>query len=159
MTTQPCPSRTDNRDVVGQQQMHATDQSWRSEYALWLREFKLWRDELEFTRNHLCDVPSSLDTHAKQLETHGASLALYGQAALEHEHAIAEYERGRSDANLAVLACAHLAVVERGVRLRDVHEQLKRLHHTITARCSLLNGNPAETCRLTQVCKARRNQK
>jgi hypothetical protein len=51
---------------------------------------------------------------------------------------LAEYERGGSDAKLVELARAHQAEIEHHSHLRGLHEQLKRLHHTIVSRCSLL---------------------
>ena len=139
-------------DIVG------TQECWRNEYALWNHEFNLWQDELRLIRDNLCDVPTPIETYAKQLTKHSASLALYGQEALEREHATAESERYGSDGRLAMRACAHQAEVEHRAHLRDVHEQLKRLHHAIIARCSLLNAIPANGCRSKQACQARRIQ-
>ena len=51
---------------------------------------------------------------------------------------MAEYERGGSGEKLAELAQAHRTEIEHHAHLRGLHEQLKRLHHTIVARCSLL---------------------
>ncbi len=123
---------------VGHQQMHAVHECWRNENALWHEELKLWQDELKKTRENLAQVLAGLDAHAKKLEKHGASLTLYSQQSLEHEHALAEYERVGNAANLEQLDNAHQGEVQHHARARDVHEQLKRLHHTIVARCSLL---------------------
>ena len=138
MNNLTCQTSNSKLGPVGHQQMHAVHECWRNENALWHEELKLWQDELKQTRRNLAEVLAGLDAHAQKLEKHGASLTLYSQESLEHEHALAEFERGGSPAKLAELDGAHQAEVQHHAHVRDIHEQLKRLHHTIVARCSLL---------------------
>jgi chromosome segregation ATPase len=148
MKSKICQCSTPKLGSVGPEQMHVVNEGWRNEYALWHEELKVWQEELKQARENLAKVLESLETHAKKLEKHGASLTIYGQEALEHEHARAEYQRGGSGVKLAALAASHQTDVEHHSHLREIHEQVKRLHHAVVARCSLL----LKTCSDDRAC-------
>ncbi len=125
--------------VADHQAMHAAHACWQNDNALWHEELKLWQDELAETRRELADVSAAIERHAKKLVEHGAALTLYGQEAPVHDHALAEFERGSSGQALPELAGKHQEAEQQHAAIRSVHEQLKRRHHRLVARCSLVH--------------------
>ena len=124
--------------VVNHAQMHEQHCEMRSEDDLWRLEIASWQRELENAMTGLKTPEAALKAHEKSLEIHAATIRAYEGDAAEHEHALAAFERGGSGGELVDMARGHSEELACHESRRQVHERIKRHHHTTMAQWNLL---------------------
>jgi hypothetical protein len=119
--------------------MHHEHRQWLSENDLWRCDIGSWQEELRRAVVGLKEIEAALKEHETALQTHAAAIRLREQELATHEHALAEYERGEAGAELLGLARTHKAEAAKHAQQRDAHERIKRHHHEVIAKMSLLH--------------------
>ena len=128
--------------------MHGQHRQFLAEHALWHDEIKLWQDELKRLLDEMSSVKQRLRGHQDAIRQHAAAARLYEQSLQRQAQDLANYERGRPTVAASELSTRHRGVEANHRRQRDVHEQLKRSHHTLIAHWNLLVKALAETAPL-----------
>jgi hypothetical protein len=125
-------------NAASQAQMHREHKDWQSENALWRDQLREWEQQTAKATEELEFVRSVLVKHLESLERHAAAVRLYEQKSMEHEHEIATAVAGNSPEIPTRTDGKHFdeAADHHQVRLR--HEALKRRHHELISRFSLL---------------------
>ncbi len=142
--------------------MHREHQCWEKDISLWRDDLRVWQQELARAQGELKPLEKALEEHADVLRKHASSLRLEEESVGSHEHEIAEYEKGGEGDALFEMARKHSEEGVDHARHREVHEQLKRRHHTVIAHLNLLfkalgesqEGTPAPAKKPT-VCGSR----
>jgi hypothetical protein len=116
------------------QDLHADHRLWLSDLSLWQDDLREWRDELGRALDDLREAEAALRAHAQGLDQHGVAMDQEAEGIRQHECGIALTER----AGAGLTAGPHEAQAARHPQRRDAHERLKRYHHTLIARVSLL---------------------
>jgi hypothetical protein len=119
--------------------MHQDHKQWLSDNDMWRCDISVWQEEFKKAAADLKQIEAAVKEHEKALQVHAAAIRLREQELAAHEHALAEYERGETGAELIVLAKAHDKEAAKHVQQRDAHERIKRHHHDVIAKVSLLN--------------------
>ena len=118
--------------------MHREHRQWLSEDELWRGDIASWQNELKTALTDLAQVEKALREHERALEVHAAAIRCYEQDAAAHEHLLAEYEQGETGEKLIALVHAHQKGADKHAQQRAVHERIKKHHHMVIARCTLL---------------------
>jgi hypothetical protein len=118
--------------------MHGEHQCWEKDISLWRDDLRVWQQELSRAQGELKQLERALEEHANVLRKHASSLRLEEESIGPHEHEIAEYEKGGEGDALFEMARKHSEEGVDHARHREVHEQLKRRHHTVIAHLNLL---------------------
>jgi hypothetical protein len=118
-----------------QLRMHQDHRQWQSENAFWRDQIREWQQQTAKAVGDVAVIRSALAEHERMLEKHAAAVRLYEQQSAQHECRLAETPQeatsGLSASEHGCEACQHFEVRER-------HENLKQLHHTLMARWALL---------------------
>ena len=118
--------------------MHGEHRFWESEINFWRDDLRAWQHELIKAQGQIKQLERALEEHAQALREHGAAIRLQEQTFCEHEHALAEYEKGSQGDELFELARQHRTEANQHAHHRAAHEQLKRRHHAVIARWTVL---------------------
>lgn len=124
--------------VLSHLEMHTDHKQWTSKETLWEDEARIWLDEIDTALAEAKKLESTLCEHRKALEAHVETLHSMRQNRTPHERALAEFEEGGQGENLIAMASAHEHEAERHYQLYQVHERVKRHHHTAVAYWRLL---------------------
>jgi hypothetical protein len=121
-------------------EMHSDHRQWHSENSMWKDDLAVWLREIDMVLGGLKKLEASLQKHRLSLQLRGEAIKTEERVMEEHEHAMAQFERGKSIEELDLLSFAkgHRKRADNHSRLRFIHEQLKKRHHTLIAHCSLL---------------------
>jgi hypothetical protein len=120
--------------------MHNEHQHWLSDNAFWRDEVAVWQRELDDARQGLLRLEGVLRDHRSSLHDHLDTIAAEEHARQELQRTLAELGKGRSPEELEelLLAMNHKRNTGGHAQQRDVHEKLKKRHHTVMAHWSLL---------------------
>lgn len=118
--------------------MHQEHREWTSEDALWYDQLREWEAETDAAIGDLAKLEQTLRTHAGLLRTHAAAVRLYEQAPAEHEHELAEASRKGTCNSGCCSAKKHERESAEHTTQRRKHEEVKRVHHALMARWTLL---------------------
>lgn len=142
--------------------MHGEHQCWEKDISLWRDDLCVWQQELARAQGEWKQLEKALEVHADLLRKHASSLRLEEESLGPHEHEIAEYEKGGEGDALFEMARKHSEEGVDHARHREVHEQLKRRHHTVIAHLNLLSKALGESpewtptpAQETTVCESR----
>jgi len=116
--------------------MHRDHQDWQSENALWRDQLREWERQTAQATADLELIHAALAKHEESLQRHAAAVRLYEQKSLEHEHRMAAAAAAPGTSAPGDVAHGEEIADHHQVRLR--HEALKRRHHELMARLSLL---------------------
>jgi hypothetical protein len=119
-------------DTVNQD-LHADHRAWLADLSLWQDEVAEWRAELGRALDDLRRAEEALRAHAQGIDRHQVELVQEEEAIRQHECGIAIVERAGG-----LEAGPHETQATRHPVRRQAHERLKRYHHTVLARVSLL---------------------
>ena len=114
------------------QDLHADHRVWLADLSLWQDDMAEWRAELGKALENLREAESALRAHAQGLDEHQVELDREEEAIRQHECGIALAGRAGLDAT------PHDSQAARHPQRRAAHERLKKYHHTVLARVSLL---------------------
>jgi hypothetical protein len=117
--------------------LHAEHRDWETDISLWKDELETWLKELSRASGNLRRAERALESHAQALDRHTLDLLTEEQAVRRHERAMAQ-EAGGGREGLVLPPGDHTAESERHHKMRDAHERLKKYHHAILARLSVL---------------------
>lgn len=115
--------------------MHRDHRAWNADNEFWREEIRLWQQETTEAAADLERVTKALAEHEQKLERHASAVRLYGQEAAQHEHELTRAAQAVKGADV-VGHHEDEAVAHR--RMREVHESLKKTHHMLLARLSML---------------------
>lgn len=118
--------------------MHADHRRWADDLTMWQDDLVAWQHELVKVTGDLDRARTALAEHGQVLEGHALQLRNQQDFLREHEEALADYERGGEPPEVVGLAATHDEQAQWHPHLRGIHERLKRYHHAIAARASLL---------------------
>jgi hypothetical protein len=118
--------------------MHCEHKQQRNELALWQEYLGHWQGELEAAIGDLDRLRKSLQCHETALKEHGAALGRQREQIDKHEHALAEWERGGTEPGLISQAKEHQNETKHHRELREIHERIKKHHHTLLGNWRLL---------------------
>jgi len=121
-----------------QLEMHADHQYWLSDHAMWRDNIELWQNEVRQALEELKQVERALRDHAQAIQEHTALIARQEQAVRAHEASMAHYAEEGIGEELAPMRQPHHEQAARYERLREAHEYLKRHHHMMLAKMSLM---------------------
>ncbi|MCE9607015.1 MAG: hypothetical protein K8U03_19185 [Planctomycetia bacterium] len=116
--------------------MHNDHREWKSENALWHDQLREWEAEIAEAIGDVAKVEQALHAHESRLRTHAAAIRLYEQGPAEHE--LAELVQEGASMAACCTANKHKNESLKQTEQRQVHEALKRTHHALMARWSLL---------------------
>lgn len=119
-------------------QMHGDHKHWLSESALWQDEITVWHDEVQRALGEVNHLAKALRDHAAALNDHGKGIAGHDDTVRSHEGALAGWEKGAPGGELVSLATAHDKEAEQRAALRQVHQRVRKFHHTLLAQWNLL---------------------
>lgn len=118
--------------------MHHDHGEWKSENALWHDQLREWEAEIAAAIDATAKVKQALEAHQRSLRTHAAAIRLHEQAPAAHEHRLVEFV----NQGVGFAACCtepmHCKEALTHTEQRTVHETMKREHHALMARWSLL---------------------
>lgn len=120
------------------EKMHADHRQWAEALSQWEDDLAIWHRELIEAGEALRQVGAILDAHAAGLGSHTRLLHREDEAVEDHEHLIACVARHQADHDRIAQAGGHDAEAVRYRRLLDTHERLKKYHHTLMAKVSVL---------------------
>ncbi len=123
--------------------MHRDHREWESENALWRDQLREWQRENEQAVAELNRAQQVFRNHERTLETHAAGIRLFGQACAEHEHDLAA--KAQAETPQACGMCGHEQEAIDHRREREIHERIKRRHHTLMAQLAMLMRSLTET--------------
>ena len=118
--------------------MHADHRQWAEALSQWKDDLAIWHRELIRAGEELRQAGAALDAHAAGLDAHARLLNREDAEVEDHEHLIACVERGQAGHDRIGEAGGHEAEAARFRRLQDAHERLKRYHHELMAKVSVL---------------------
>ena len=124
--------------------MHADHRVWAMSLSQWQDDLALWHQELIRAGEELRKAGAILDAHASGLDAHARLLRRETEEVEDHEHLMACVARHQADHDRVAQAGGHDAEATRYTRLRDAHERLKRYHHQLMAKVSVLAKAVAE---------------
>lgn len=119
-------------------EMHAEHRLWSSEHAMWRDDIELWRKEHQQVLADLTRLVQVLKTHDHALAAHLSDINTHQAAEQTHERALAGSSPGNATENLAEMAAKHQAEAYHHRQQREAHERIKKHHHSVIARCSML---------------------
>lgn len=126
------------------EKMHADHRRWESALSQWNDDLAEWDKELVQASQALRDAGAALDAHAAGVDAHARLMRREGQEVEDHEHLLACVARHQADHDRIGQCGGHDAEGCRFARLRDAHERLKKYHHALMAKVSLLAKAAAE---------------
>jgi hypothetical protein len=103
-----------------------------------------WHRELIEAGEALRQAGAAVDAHAAGLGSHMRRLHREAEAVGDHEHLIACVARHQADHDRIAQAGGHEAEAARYRRLLHAHGRLKKYHHTLMAKVSVLAKATAE---------------
>ncbi|HVK11432.1 MAG TPA: hypothetical protein VM597_21865 [Gemmataceae bacterium] len=115
------------------QDLHADHRAWLADLSLWQDDVREWRAELGRALDDLRAAEGLLRAHAQGIDEHAVELDAEEEAVRQHECGIVLVERAGG-----LEAGPHDDQAARHPRRREAHERLKKYHHTVLARVSLL---------------------
>jgi hypothetical protein len=124
--------------------MHADHRLWAESLSQWKDDLAIWHRELTEAGEALRQAGAALDAHAAGLDSHARLLHREDEAVENHEHLIACVARHQADHDRIAQAGGHDAEAARFRRLLDAHERVKKYHHTLMAKVSVLARAAAE---------------
>jgi hypothetical protein len=124
--------------------MHSDHRRWQAALSQWKDDLAEWDRELVQAGEALREVGAALDSHAAGLDAHARLLRREDQEVDDHEHLMACLARHQADHDPISQHGGHDAEACRFARLHDAHERLKKYHHTLMARISVLARAAAE---------------
>ena len=116
-------------------EMHGDHQTWEAENALWHDQLREWQRETDQAIAEMAQIEQALRSHERQLEVHAAAVRLKGNACDRHEHELAQAAQKQEH---VCTGGGHCRETRDQNEERRRHERLKRTHHTLMARWSLL---------------------
>jgi hypothetical protein len=125
--------------------MHNEHRLWGQEISLWRDDLHAWQGELAQAQQEMTELKTAFETHGTVLRKHASSLRLEESTIDAHEHEIAAYERQGEGDELFEMARTHAQEGVDHVRHRQLHEELKRRHHSVIAHWNLLRKALAES--------------
>jgi hypothetical protein len=120
-------------------EMHGEHQQWLSDNSMWRDDLTLWQKEIDQALDGLSKLEEALREHGKGLQSHLEMIGAEEQELKAHEHALAEFERGGPGDQLLEMVKSHQEHAGKHGQQRQVHEELKKRHHTVMAYWSLLH--------------------
>jgi hypothetical protein len=124
--------------------MHADHRTWAMALSQWQDDLALWHRELIQAGEELRQAGAVLDAHAGGLDSHARLLRREAEEVEDHEHLMACVARHQADHDRVAQTGGHDAEAARYARLREAHERLKRYHHQLLAKVSVLAKAVAE---------------
>ena len=124
--------------------MHADHRTWALAMSQWDDDLALWHNELIQAGESLRQAGAALDAHGGGLDSHRRLLHREAEEVEDHEHLMACVARHQADHDRVAQAGGHDAEAARYRRLLDAHERLKRYHHQLMAKVSVLAKAVAE---------------
>ncbi|MCE9607882.1 MAG: hypothetical protein K8U03_23605 [Planctomycetia bacterium] len=118
--------------------MHGDHREWQSENAFWHDQLREWEREVGEAIGDLPKIEQALRGHERRLQTHAAAIRLYEQVAADHEHQLAELVHEGAPSAAGCTAHKHGKESRNHAQQRQVHEALKRTHHTFMAHWAML---------------------
>jgi hypothetical protein len=116
------------------QDLHADHRAWLADLSLWQDDVREWRTELGRALDDLREAEGLLRAHAQGIDDHAVELDAEEEAIRQHERGIALVERAGGGLD----AGPHDDQADRHPQRRAAHERLKKYHHTVLTRVSLL---------------------
>ena len=124
--------------AVSHAAMHQDHRDWQSENALWRDQLREWAQPTAKAVEDLESIKAALVRHTEILSRHAAAVRLYEQKSAEHEHQIAAAVSGSTPDLPIHTDGKHFEEIADHHQVRLRHEALKRHHHELMARFSLL---------------------
>ena len=105
---------------------------------MWRDDIELWLKECQHVLVDLGRVREALQSHELAINAHFAAVQKHETAEQTHEQLLAGSTPGSARENLAEMAAEHQVEASHHQLQREAHERIKKHHHTMIARCSLL---------------------
>jgi hypothetical protein len=118
--------------------MHDDHRLWNSEHSMWMDDIQLWRNEHTKMLTEFQNVHELLQQHQVALESHCEAIQNHEKADGEHELELAGQESGAKPTIGDQMTKTHLSTAKCHAQQREDHERIKRHHHSVIARWSLL---------------------
>ena len=123
--------------TVTDPQVHGEHRQRQTDVALWRCDVGFWRQEARKALADLKRLEAALLEHTRALEDHADKLATREEVLNAHAEFPADGD-GQASAEGWILHVSHHHDATTHVRERDLHERIKRRHHTMMAYWSLL---------------------
>jgi len=118
-------------------ELHRDHLEWKTNNAFWRDELAVWQGELKQAGPMLERLQRILQEHASKLEVHAGSIGLAEEACDAHERCLVQAARVATPSKAAP-GGEHFVETYDHAQQREMHESLKRRHHTLLARLSML---------------------
>jgi hypothetical protein len=118
-------------------ELHRDHLEWKTDNAFWRDELAVWQGELKQAGPMLERLQRILQEHASKLEVHAGSIGLAEEACDAHERRLVQAARVATPSKAAP-GGEHCVETYDHAQQWEMHESLKRRHHTLLARLSML---------------------
>jgi len=119
-------------------EIQSDHQHWLREIERWEGRLGLWDNEQALLVREVTRLQQLVHKHGAELEEHAAALKALKEVIAAAERS-AVTQRGEVDRSLAQV---HAKTETSHAAQRDLHERLKRMHHTLVAQLSMLQHEP-----------------
>lgn len=111
---------------------------WLNDLTRWQHDLSTWRQELASAIAELRRAEVALEDHRRALESYGDELQGEKDILVEFEVAVGDFESGESVPGAVTPAEMHEVRAGRHPHLWDAHERLKKYHHSVVAKITML---------------------
>ncbi|MCE9607031.1 MAG: hypothetical protein K8U03_19265 [Planctomycetia bacterium] len=118
-------------------ELHRDHLEWKTDNAFWRDELAVWQTELKQAGPMLERLPQILREHASKLEVHARSIRFAEQGLDDHECRLVRAAQAATPSKAAP-GGEHCVETYDHAQQWEMHESLKRKHHTLLARLSML---------------------
>tara|TARA_R110002049_G_scaffold4601_4_gene31874 strand:+ start:111655 stop:112068 length:414 start_codon:yes stop_codon:yes gene_type:complete len=122
-------------------EMHTDHRHWKNELAMWRDDLQQWRSQHATAQQSLKQISDMIADHENTINAHEHKIQVIEKTLDEHEKVMAESLRGGSDPYLDdALTERHEEQVSSIAQQREIHERVKKQHHTSMAQVAILKS-------------------
>lgn len=120
-------------------ELQADHRHWLREVERWESNLDLWTSEQSLFVKEIARLQQVIQAHGSELQKHASALKAVKEEIVASEREMA----GRQGPEIAAtLAEAHSKIEGKHAAQRDLHERIKRIHHTLTTQLATCKREP-----------------
>jgi hypothetical protein len=133
--------RAMKQETINFERMQADHRQWDYEQLRWRSDIETWQRDHELALSQLSKLQEFICQHGEALQSHAEALEQLDQGLRDHHRAMSEYEiHGEGERLQETLATEHGMHAEQHHTQHEVHERVKKHHHTVMAHLAMLKA-------------------
>lgn len=129
------------KTVTSFSNMHTDHQQWQKEHQTWRNEIDHWRKGHTAVLSVLAELQDAIRRHEEALANHVQEIEQIALGLDEHEQSMHAYEcQGTGLEQQEPMTKSHQLQEDRQIYQRNVHERIKRHHHTVMTQLAMLKA-------------------